>query len=70
MGDVAPGSGVVVDVRTICIGMGEAGVATRLAGPEFGLAATFATVGASSAPGQLPAQQVAHTLRGHAHRAH
>lgn len=59
-----------LDVPTICIGMGEAGVATRLAGPEFGLAATFATVGASSAPGQLPAQQVAHTLRGHAHRAH
>jgi len=38
----------------ITMAMGAAGSITRLAGPFFGSMLTFATVGPSSAPGQLP----------------
>lgn len=40
------------------IAMGELGRVTRLCGAEFGSAATFATVGSGSAPGQMTAEQV------------
>lgn len=38
----------------ITISMGEMGVVTRLAGPELGSCATFASAGSASAPGQVP----------------
>lgn len=41
----------------IIIGMGETGVLTRFAGAEMGSAATFATVGAASAPGQFTVEE-------------
>ncbi|WP_029088457.1 type I 3-dehydroquinate dehydratase [Brevibacterium album] len=46
-------------VPVIGIAMGELGRLTRLCGAEFGSAATFASVGEGSAPGQLSAAQVA-----------
>lgn len=46
------------DVPVIGIAMGEQGRVTRLCAGEFGSAATFATVGAGSAPGQMTAEQV------------
>lgn len=45
-------------VPVIGIAMGELGRVTRLCGGEFGSAATFATVGTGSAPGQMTAEQV------------
>lgn len=42
----------------IGIAMGELGRVTRLCGGEFGSAATFATAGSGSAPGQMTAEQV------------
>ncbi len=41
-------------VPLISMAMGSAGTITRLAGPLFGSVLTFATIGAASAPGQLP----------------
>ncbi|GIG35313.1 type I 3-dehydroquinate dehydratase [Cellulomonas pakistanensis] len=41
------------DRPVITMAMGELGVASRLAGGAFGSAATFGTVGAASAPGQV-----------------
>lgn len=41
------------DRPLITMAMGELGVASRLAGGTFGSAATFGTVGAASAPGQV-----------------
>jgi 3-dehydroquinate dehydratase-1 len=41
-------------IPLISMAMGPAGPITRLAGPLFGSAMTFATIGPSSAPGQLP----------------
>lgn len=46
------------DVPVIGIAMGKLGRVTRLCAGEFGSAATFATVGAGSAPGQMTAEQV------------
>jgi 3-dehydroquinate dehydratase-1 len=46
-------------IPVIGIAMGERGRLTRLCAAEFGSAATFATVGAASAPGQMTAAQVA-----------
>ncbi|GAA4509172.1 type I 3-dehydroquinate dehydratase [Brevibacterium yomogidense] len=46
------------EVPVIGIAMGELGRVTRLCAGEFGSAATFATVGAGSAPGQMTAEQV------------
>lgn len=45
-------------VPLITMSMGALGAVTRLCGGAFGSAATFATVGAASAPGQLPAVEV------------
>ena len=41
-------------IPLIALAMGPAGTLTRLAGPFFGSALTFATIGPSSAPGQMP----------------
>lgn len=46
----------------IGIAMGELGTLSRLCGQALGNAATFATGGASSAPGQLTAEQVREVL--------
>lgn len=46
----------------IAISMGTLGVASRVAAETFGSAATFASVGRSSAPGQLEADDVARML--------
>lgn len=46
------------EIPVIGIAMGELGRVTRLCGAEFGSAATFATVGSGSAPGQMTAEQV------------
>ena len=46
------------EIPVIGISMGELGRVTRLCGAEFGSAATFATVGSGSAPGQMTAEQV------------
>lgn len=47
----------------ITIAMGELGVASRIAGHAFGSAATFASVGQDSAPGQLDAEDVRAAVR-------
>ncbi len=46
----------------ITMAMGALGAISRLSGEVFGSAMTFATLGASSAPGQLPLDVVAQTL--------
>jgi 3-dehydroquinate dehydratase-1 len=46
----------------IAISMGRLGLVSRVAGAVFGSCATFATVGEASAPGQLPAAQLAPLL--------
>jgi 3-dehydroquinate dehydratase-1 len=46
----------------IAISMGRAGAISRIAGAPLGSAATFATVGAPSAPGQFRAEQVREAL--------
>ncbi len=46
----------------IAISMGELGLVSRVAGSVFGACATFATVGAASAPGQVPAAELAPLL--------
>ncbi len=46
----------------IAISMGPLGAVSRVAGEAFGSAATFATVGEASAPGQLAAADVAQML--------
>ncbi len=51
-------AGRTLDRPVIAISMGELGVVTRLAGGVFGSAATFATVGPASAPGQRDIAQV------------
>lgn len=45
-------------IPLITMSMGSLGAVTRLGGGTFGSAATFATLGAASAPGQLPAAGV------------
>lgn len=47
-----------LDVPVIAIAMGIPGAMSRIAGMAVGSAATFATVGAASAPGQFDASQV------------
>ncbi len=49
-------------IPLITMAMGPLGAITRLAGQVFGSAATFATVGEGSAPGQLDADTVATVL--------
>ena len=46
----------------IAISMGPLGASSRVAAETFGSAATFATAGAGSAPGQLSAEDVARML--------
>lgn len=50
-------------IPIIVIAMGRRGRLTRLIGGEFGSAATFATVGEGSAPGQVSASEVLQTLQ-------
>lgn len=45
-------------IPLITMSMGALGAVTRIGGGTFGSAATFATVGSASAPGQLPAAAV------------
>ena len=61
----------VAQVPLVTMAMGALGAITRIGGGVFGSAATFATVGASSAPGQLPAGNVrdALDLLHHSHHA-
>ena len=47
----------------ITISMGSIGVISRLSGEVFGTAVTFAAAGVSSAPGQLPADEVRNILK-------
>lgn len=47
------------EVPLITMSMGPLGVVTRVAGGTFGSAATFGTVGAASAPGQIGVEQLA-----------
>ncbi len=44
-----------LDIPIITMAMGPVGAVSRVVGGLFGSAATFATVGAASAPGQIPA---------------
>ncbi len=50
------------EVPVIAVAMGDLGAAVRLAGGVFGSAATFATVGEASAPGQLDLHTVTAVL--------
>lgn len=47
----------------ITMSMGVYGVVSRMAGEVFGSAMTFGSVGKSSAPGQIPAKQLAEALQ-------
>ncbi|MGN0100327.1 MAG: type I 3-dehydroquinate dehydratase [Dietzia sp.] len=49
-------------IPLITMSMGALGAVTRIGGGAFGSAATFATVGEASAPGQLPAARVREAL--------
>ncbi|MDV7999797.1 type I 3-dehydroquinate dehydratase [Rhodococcus sp. IEGM 1408] len=49
-------------IPLITMSMGALGAVTRICGGTFGSAATFATVGSASAPGQLPAAGVRSAL--------
>lgn len=50
-------------IPLITMSMGTRGAVTRVGGGVFGSAATFATVGEASAPGQLPAADVRAALQ-------
>src|SRR5690625_2752988 len=50
-------------IPLVTMAMGALGAVTRVAGAVFGSAATFATVGHTSAPGQLPAADVRGAMR-------
>ena len=47
----------------ITMSMGDIGVISRLSGEVFGSAVTFAAVGTSSAPGQIPVDEVRNILK-------
>lgn len=47
----------------LTISMGRLGLVSRVAAETFGSCATFAMVGAASAPGQIPADELAPALR-------
>ncbi len=51
-----------VNIPLVTMSMGEAGQVTRVAGGLFGSAITFAAGGVSSAPGQLPLEDVRRVL--------
>lgn len=50
------------DTPLITMSMGKPGIVSRLCGEVFGSCLTFGTAGASSAPGQIPADQMKHIL--------
>jgi len=50
---------------TVLISMGETGKLSRIAGPESGAALTFASVGQTSAPGQMPLEELFTALAKH-----
>ena len=50
------------DTPLITMSMGKPGIISRLCGEVFGSCMTFGTAGASSAPGQIPADQLKHIL--------
>ena len=50
------------DTPLITMSMGKPGVISRFCGEVFGSCITFGTAGASSAPGQIPADQLKHIL--------
>lgn len=50
------------EIPLITVAMGPLGAISRLSGEVFGSAATYATVGEGSAPGQLDADAVAYVL--------
>lgn len=51
-----------LDVPVITISMGRLGAVTRVGGGAFGSAATFASIGHTSAPGQLAADRLVDAL--------
>ncbi|MCF6166062.1 3-dehydroquinate dehydratase I [Furfurilactobacillus rossiae] len=51
-----------VNQPLITMSMGDLGKVSRIAGETFGSALTFATVGAASAPGQIPLQNLRQEL--------
>lgn len=55
-------AGETINRPIITMSMKEAGMASRLAGGIFGSSATFATIGAASAPGQIPVATVSAVL--------
>lgn len=50
------------DRPLLTMSMGGTGTVSRLAGEIFGSCATFGTIGESSAPGQIPADELAQVL--------
>lgn len=50
------------DRPILTMSMGEAGTISRLAGEIFGSCATFGTIGQSSAPGQIPVNELTQVL--------
>ena len=46
----------------VTMSMGALGVVSRMAGEIFGSCITFGAVGETSAPGQIPADQLEHIL--------
>ncbi|MFB9774982.1 type I 3-dehydroquinate dehydratase [Brevibacterium otitidis] len=61
--DAAERASARLEIPVIVIAMGRKGRFTRLVGGEFGSAATFATVGEGSAPGQVTVAEVVQTLQ-------
>ncbi|MGO4972424.1 type I 3-dehydroquinate dehydratase [[Clostridium] aminophilum] len=51
------------DRPIITMSMSAAGVISRLCGGVFGSAMTFGTVGAASAPGQIPVKQLKESMK-------
>jgi 3-dehydroquinate dehydratase-1 len=51
------------DANLVVIGMGEAGLATRVLFPALGSLFTFAHLGRATAPGQMPLKELADLLR-------
>lgn len=52
-----------LEIPIVTMAMGSVGTVSRVVGGFFGSAATFATVGAASAPGQFPASELVPMLR-------
>lgn len=52
----------LTDKPVVTMAMGRLGIVSRLAGEVFGSAITFGTVGSSSAPGQVPLEELRRVL--------